>query len=578
MDILDTGPLRSVTPAIDIYIRLAQYPILSDKIRLRMREELFRRGVISQAEFEREVKELSIKSQILEGWGDSLGQEEESSWQRRKARIRNVHTDAYFASNLGGGLLDQIISETLKDQPASSLPDQLSFNPEISPWDMLFRQGIIYENLPLPQQEPIKHHLEEIKVVLIRRIMTDQLPFIGRAKKALSVADLQRVYRHLIGTGKIGGKSAGMLLAWKILQKSDPELGPDISASVSMPDSYFIGSEVIYEFIYKNGLEDHVNQKYRPFDEMVAMYPHIVEDFFQGNFSDKIVDGLRDYLQRTGASPIIVRSSSLLEDNFNYSFSGRYESYFCSNQGNEEENLTDLMNGIRRVFASIFNPEAMVDRQEHGLLDYDERMSVLLQKVNGQRYGRYFFPPVSGIAYSDTFSDWKSKIQHQDGHLKLVLGLSTRITKIDRLNESCLIQLSNPQRQLSESPITRRSGSQLFVDLINLETNQLQTLPIQKVLQNKYPYLAYVASLDTGNKLEPIQAADSLASSDRFILTFDYLIQDPKFIKLMRTALMRLEKRYKRPIEIEFALEIIPEKPTPNYKLQILQCRPLRQS
>ena len=59
-----TAPLRSPTATIDIYIKLAQYPILADQVHLRMREELFRRGIISQEEFEREVKKKAIDKGI----------------------------------------------------------------------------------------------------------------------------------------------------------------------------------------------------------------------------------------------------------------------------------------------------------------------------------------------------------------------------------------------------------------------------------------------------------------------------------------------------------------------------------
>jgi hypothetical protein len=38
----EQGPLRSTTSTIDIYIKLAQYPILADQIRERMREEVFK--------------------------------------------------------------------------------------------------------------------------------------------------------------------------------------------------------------------------------------------------------------------------------------------------------------------------------------------------------------------------------------------------------------------------------------------------------------------------------------------------------------------------------------------------------
>lgn len=572
-----TGPLRSITPAIDIYIRLARYPILCDTIRLRMREELFRRGIINQAVFEQEVKDLAIRSQIHEGLGDSVGLEEEHLWQKRKSRIRDLHTDAYFASNLGSALLDQIINEVLQKQLEDTPQTQLTFNPEVSPWDLLFRQGIIYEEMPEPEREPIKHHLEEIKVVLIRRIITDQLPFIGLARATLTVGDMQRIYRRLIGTGKIGGKAAGMILAWKILQQRDPEFGPDISDMVDMPKSYFIGSEVIYEFILTNSLEDHVNQKYRPLAEMEAAYPKIVQDFLNGRFTENIVEQLRDYLQRVGQQPIIVRSSSLLEDNFNYPFSGRYASYFCANRGDSRANLVDLLDGVRRVFASIFNPAAMMDRREHKLLDYDERMAVILQEVVGEVHGRYFFPIISGIAYSQNIARWAPEIRRQDGLLQLVLGLGTRVHKVNKPDGSRFIPLSQPQFRPEKTIEAIRKNSQTDIDLIDLNQNQLVTVPVEQILNSDFPLLPYVASIDQGDRLVPIEPNKPLPADARFILTFDYLTRDHKFIKLIRTAVMRLERRYQAPVEIEFSLAITPGIPTPDYKITILQCRRLRQ-
>lgn len=566
-----TGPLRSVTPAIDIYIHLAQYPILAKEIRMRMREELFRRGVISQAKFEREVKDLSIKSRIREGLDDSTGLEEESTWQKRKGRIRDVHTDAYFASNLGSSLLEKIVQETLHRQPADIPSTRLTFNPEISPWEMLFQQGKIYEEMPLPERKRIHHHLKEIKVVLIRRMISDQLPFVGLARQFLTVSDLQRIYRRLIGTGKMGGKAAGMLLAWKILQQKDPVFGPDISSSVDIPDSYFIGSEVIYEFVLTNGLENFINQKYRPMAEMQETYPHIIASFQKGQFWESFVEPLSEHIRRLGNHPLILRSSSLLEDNFSYPFSGRYESYFCTNQGTEEENLADALVGVRRVFASVFNPEAMADRQEHDLIDYDERMAVLLQRVNGEQFGRYFLPPVSGIAYSQNPDCWDPQIRRQDGLLQLILGLGTSSEKTPRL-----IPLSHPKLRPENTAVAIRQSAQQFVDLIDLESNQLKTVPIKEILQKEYPYLPYIASVDRGDHLETISSTKLLTQDDQFVLTFDYLTQDWKFIKLIRTALRRLEEGYQTPIEIEFSVVITPAIPTPNYKLHILQCRPLR--
>ena len=112
-----SSPLRSITPTIDVYIKLAQYPVLAERIRVRMREELFRRGIIDYEAFEREVKEKAIESQRREGLSDPFGQEPTNMWQKRKGRVRDFQTDAYFANNLGITLLDQIIEELRQIQP-----------------------------------------------------------------------------------------------------------------------------------------------------------------------------------------------------------------------------------------------------------------------------------------------------------------------------------------------------------------------------------------------------------------------------------------------------------------------------
>ena len=68
-----------------------------------------------------------------------------------------------------------------------------------------------------------------------------------------------------------------------------------------------------------------------------------------------VVEALRAMLAQVGPLPLIVRSSSLLEDNFATSFAGKYESIFCPNQGAPEENLADLTRAFSLVYASLFS-------------------------------------------------------------------------------------------------------------------------------------------------------------------------------------------------------------------------------
>ncbi|MBK7897538.1 MAG: PEP/pyruvate-binding domain-containing protein [Candidatus Promineifilaceae bacterium] len=546
---MPTGPLRTITPTIDIYIKLAQYPILCDRIRLRMREELFRRGIISKNDFEQEVKDLAIESQRREGLNNPTVQEDEAAWQRRLETIRDLHTDNYFANNLGITLLEQLINEVLNNQDKAPKAIELTFNPEIAPWAMLFEQGEIYDALPPPEQEKVKHHLEEIKVVLIKRLLSDQLAFIRVAKHIFSIKDLNWIYERLIGGGKIGGKSGGMLLAWHILERPNHDIGPDLSNHVTIPDTYFIGSEIIYEFLLQNKMERFVNQKYLSVAEMRVQYPEIVQGCMAGKIPNYIVEQLRDVLNRLNGRPFVVRSSSLLEDNLDYTFAGKYASVFCPNQGTPQENFEALLNGVRRVYASIFNPEAMLERQTHGLIDYDERMAVMIQALIGHQYGRYFLPTIVGSGLSQNPWIEAGDSRAKDGCLRLTLGLDKRVQRPLEDGPACIISLNTPD-YLNDS----KKFIQQTVRVVDLEENDFKVLPISDILRADYPYGRFLLDPQTQQ------------------LTYDHFINDEKFIRLMRTALKRLEKIYNVPIQFEFALEIINTPGGPDYKLYILQC------
>ncbi len=546
---MPTGPLRSTTPTIDVYIKLAQFPILSDRIRLRMREELFRRGIISKTDFEQEVKDLAIESQRREGLNNPTVQEDETSWQRRLDAVRDLHTDNYFAHNLGSSLLEQLIDEVLSNQDKATQAVELTFNPEIAPWALLFEQGEVYDALPPPELEKVKHHLEEIKVVLIKRLLSDQLPFIRVAKRVFSIKDLNWIYERLIGSGKIGGKAGGMLMAWHILEKASHDFGPDIARHVTIPDTYFIGSEIIYEFLLQNKMERFVNQKYLSLEEMRAQYPEIVQNCLAGKIPNYIMEQLRDVLNQLNGRPFVVRSSSLLEDHLDYDFAGKYASVFCPNQGHPPENFEALLDAIRRVYASTFNPDAMIERQEHGLIDYDERMAIMIQPLIGHQYGRYFLPTIVGAGLSR--NPW-SKLHDnrtKDGCLRLTLGLDERVDLPLEEGKACIIALSTPDYLNDSQTLIQKK-----VKVVDLEDNDFKLLPISKILQEDYPDGRYLLDTQTNQ------------------LTYDHFIADEKFIRLMRTALARLEKTYGVPVQFEFALEIIDALGGPDYKLYILQC------
>lgn len=567
--------LRSTTPAIDIYIKLSAYPILRDEARVRMRDELFQRGILDQTVFEQEIKDKATDSQRREGVYNPYTEESVETWNKRKSRIRDYLTDVYFGNNLGVLRFERIIASMLAEQPAQTDEVELTFNPEVAPWKMLLRQGRMYESLPAAGQEKVAHHLQEIKVVMIKRIISDQLRFIAVAKNVFTVDDLHRIYQRRIGGGKIGGKAAGMTLAWRILQQKETSISDDIGGQVSIPDSFYLGTEVVYDFRLLNKLEKFMNQKYRPLQEIRQDYPAIVEAHLKGRFPPDIIDQLRSMLKYFGKTPLIVRSSSLLEDSFGFSFAGKYQSYFCPNQGTPKENLRALLQNIQRVYASTVNPDAILYRRQNNLIDYDERMAILIQGVRGQQNGRYYFPTLAGVAFSENSYRWNPKIEREAGFLRLVWGMGTRA--VDRIDKDYprLVALSHPQLRPEADVKSIRQYAQWYVDAIDLEENSFGTFPVQEVLDSSYTHLNLIASLDKDSYIQSIRSIGGLKPSDKFILTFDNLLKDQKFVHLMRTALRRLAKSYRVHVDVEFTVEIGRDMGKIEYKLHILQCRPL---
>jgi hypothetical protein len=566
--------LQEIPKVLAVYLKLSEYPILARQIREAMREELFERGVVTAEQFEEEVRGKAITTQEREGLSDPFGQESPAQWAERVRIIRDHLTDFYFALNLPHHRFEEIVRSIISPRkPGEEII--LTFNPELAPWDMLFAQAEKYERLPPERKAKVRHHLRQIVVVLIRGMISDQLDFVGVAREHFDIFDLKEIRRRRFGRGKIGGKAAGMTLAHRILHKSGAENELDLEGRIAIPDSYFLGADVFYDFMAHNDLFHFSDQKYKDQEDIEADYDEIYQHFTAGEFPVSVVEGLRALVEEVGDSPLIVRSSSLLEDNFGKSFAGKYDSFFCPNQGTPEENLETLLDAVRRVYASTFHPGALFYREQMGLLDYDERMAILIQRVVGSEYKGYFFPAVAGVAFGRNPFRWNRRIRHEDGFLRIVWGLGTRA--IERVSNDYprMVALSHPQLRPEVEAASIKKYSQHFVDVIDLEANRFQTLPVADVIEGDYPGVEYLASVDEGDYLSMPQFRPLNVEGGRLVLTFDRLLQERGFISLIKTILQRLEQAYARPVDVEFALEILPEHPHPRFVVHILQCRPL---
>lgn len=558
---------------LTIFLELSQYPILAPTIRALMREELFTRGVITPATFENEVKAKAQRSQELEGLVDPLVQESAEVWERRVLQTRDTLTDFYFAYNLSHELFQNIVQSVVSERN----PNQkvfLTFNPELAPLDMVLAQAEQYESLPLDEMQQARHHIEEMIVVIIKTVVSDQLDFVHIAKEYFTVADLREIRRRRIGDGKIGGKAAGMLLAWKILQKAGAAEGIDLSRIV-MPESYYLGANVLYDFNLQNGLFFSVDQKYKSYEEIEEDYPGILQAYLNARFPDEITEKLRELLETIGDCSLIVRSSSLLEDSFGTSFAGKYESLFCPNQKSPAENLAALITAIKTVYGSVLSPDALAYRRKMGLLDYDERMAILIQPVQGERRGAVFFPALAGVGYSRNPFRWNPQIRREDGFVRLVWGLGTRA--VDRVgnDHARIIALSHPQLRPEISADEIRRNSQRFVDLLDLESNELLTRPVAQVMTHDDATLPYLVSVDRQDYIQPLFSDIRLLEMEELVLTFDGLLKKTEFVPQMKAILRRLEQEYGCPVDIEFTADLVPDATaSPRVVFHLLQCRP----
>jgi hypothetical protein len=269
-----------------------------------------------------------------------------------------------------------------------------------------------------------------------------------------------------------------------------------------------------------------------------------------------------------------VRSSSLLEDSFGRSFAGKYESLFCPNQGTPEENLDALMAAIKTVYASVLSPDAIAYRRKMGLIDYDERMAILIQPVQGTRRGACLFPTLAGVGYSRNPFRWNPQIRREDGFLRLVWGLGTRA--VDRVGSDHprMLALSHPQLRPEVTAEEIRRNSQRSIDLLDLRVNELVTRSIAEVFSPDDPTLPFLVSVDRKDYIQQVFSDIRMVEPQDLVLTFDGLIKKTDFVPQMKAILKCLEKEYQSPVDIEFTADLMTDGAKPSVVIHLLQCRP----
>ncbi len=410
-----------------------------------------------------------------------------------------------------------------------------------------------------------------LRVSLARRFFTEDLEFINTAKNYIEIGDFHELVNHIISPpashGKLGGKSAGMLLAAQILRKCGEY--SDLLAGIKVPKTWYIASDGLQSFVEQNQLEDVYNRKYLEIEQIRREYPHIVQVFKNSRFAPEILKGLSLALDDLEGRPLIVRSSSLLEDRMGAAFSGKYKSLFIPNVGTKSERLNALTDAIAEVYASLFGADPIEYRAERNLLDLHEEMGIMIQEVVGTRVGPYFLPSYAGVAFSNNEFRWSPRIKRDDGLVRLVPGLGTRA--VDRVGDDypILVAPGQPGLRVNVTPDEMLRYAPRKIDVINLETQRFETVDAADLFREygrEFPALDQIASVyDSEGIHRPVGFGWDPAESHT-VVTFDGLVSSTPFMARMRAMLKLLRERIGSPVDVEFASD--------GTDFYLLQCRP----
>lgn len=406
---------------------------------------------------------------------------------------------------------------------------------------------------------------EETENLIIDSTMTKDEKLKNLVKKYFRPLDYFMLRDRMIGSGAIGGKACGMLLARKICETEIPEF-----YTYSEPhDSFYIGSDVFYTYIVSNGCW-RLRIRQRTNEEYFTAAKELQEHLFTGVFPPKIKEQFLNVIEYFGQSPFIVRSSSFLEDGFGNAFAGKYESVFCVNQGSPQKRLEEFEQAVRTVYASTMDYSALEYRLLRGLGKKDEQMAILVQRVSGSYQGQYFMPSAAGVGYSHSAYKWYPDMNPDAGMLRIVMGLGTKA--VDRTKEDYprLANLDRPSVTVLTTVEQKHKFSQRNIDVLDCKDNQLKEVSLNTllpVLPLWYKKIVLEHDSDAEYRLRQMGRYQ-----DVWFVSCQKLLEKKEFTSLMQKILKTLSRVYENPVDIEYTVNA---NEAGDFVVNLLQCRPL---
>jgi len=366
----------------------------------------------------------------------------------------------------------------------------------------------------------------------------------------------------IIGEGTIGGKGRSLLFAIRVLRDSDNAR----LRSVVLPRSRYIGVGVFEEFVSNIPELDELKRSATP-EELEAR-------FLETPLPAYVTCALRAYLAEM-RDPVAVRSSSMLEDSLKYSFAGKYLSPFLlNNEDSLEARTRALETQIKRVYARVYFPAGVSYRLRHGL--GEDKMGIAIMRISGRWRGRYYYPSTAGVGFSFNGRRWTTRINREDGLIRMVFGLGTMSTK---RGYARTYSITNPfLRPEGSNAYKVMKHSQEHFNALDGETGELATVDIKELWRDAFrwhPDFSTFASLyyydDEQGYFTSLDKASIFSPAEgKVCMPFETFPRKHKiFFERMGALLPLLQNSMGTYADIEFSYEPLDD------RLELLQSRPL---
>ena len=372
-------------------------------------------------------------------------------------------------------------------------------------------------------------------------------------------------YAHFarIGEGSLGGKGRGLAFLDHVV-KTHPDFNKFAGATVQIPKTVVLCTDVFDQFMEQNNLYD-IALSDAPDEE-------ILQRFLQAQLPDSYIADFFTFFEATH-SPVAIRSSSLLEDSHYQPFAGIYSTYMIPCLTDKTAMLQMLAAAIKGVYASVFYRDSKAYMTATSNVIDQEKMAVILQEVVGTAYGDRFYPNISGVLRSINYYPIGDE-RAEDGIASLALGLGKYIVdggqtlRVSPYHPDQVMQMSELETALRDTQTrfyaldTTRVGNDFCVD------DGFNLLHLKVKEADRDGSLHYIASTyDPSDQV----IRDGLYEGGRKIVSFSGVLQQGVFPlpEILQMAMKYGADAMRRPVEIEFACNLRPDKTGDFYLLQI---------